>query len=125
LNSVSTNGISSILIRIGSGSFLTTGYTGVISTSIGGATGSSQLSSGFAIAVNNTAASNLFGSLMLVKLSGNDWNAFGVLGAGNEARSYSVGGSVSLSGTLDRLSLTTVNGTDTFDAGSINIMYEG
>jgi hypothetical protein len=29
-----------------------------------------------------------------------------------------------LSGALDRLRLTTVNGTDTFDAGSINIMYE-
>jgi hypothetical protein len=32
---------------------------------------------------------------------------------------------VSLSGALDRIRLTTVNGTDTFDAGSVNIMYEG
>jgi hypothetical protein len=32
---------------------------------------------------------------------------------------------VSLSGTLDRIRLTTVNGSDTFDAGSINIIYEG
>jgi hypothetical protein len=30
-----------------------------------------------------------------------------------------------LGGTLDRIRLTTVNGTDTFDAGSVNIMYEG
>jgi hypothetical protein len=30
-----------------------------------------------------------------------------------------------LSATLDRIRLTTVNGTDTFDAGSVNIMYEG
>jgi hypothetical protein len=30
-----------------------------------------------------------------------------------------------LSGTLDRVRITTVNGTDTFDAGSINILYEG
>ena len=37
----------------------------------------------------------------------------------------SVTGAVSLSGTLDRIRLTTVNGTDTFDAGSVNIMYEG
>jgi hypothetical protein len=34
------------------------------------------------------------------------------------------GGSVALSGTLDRVRITTVNGTDTFDAGSINILYE-
>jgi hypothetical protein len=34
-------------------------------------------------------------------------------------------GSLALGGTLDRVRITTVNGTDTFDAGSINIMYEG
>jgi hypothetical protein len=33
-------------------------------------------------------------------------------------------GGVTLSGTLDRLRITTVNGTDTFDAGSVNILYE-
>jgi hypothetical protein len=124
LNSVSASGTSTILIRIGSGSFLITGYTGVASTSIGGATGSSNLSNGFAISLSNTAASSLFGSLMLVKLSGNDWNAIGVFGTGNEARTILVGGSASLSGALDRISLTTANGTDTFDAGSINILYE-
>jgi hypothetical protein len=35
------------------------------------------------------------------------------------------GNSPALSGTLDRVRITTVNGTDTFDAGSINILYEG
>jgi len=34
-------------------------------------------------------------------------------------------GAVTLSGTLDCVRITTVNGTDTFDAGSINILYEG
>ena len=34
------------------------------------------------------------------------------------------GGSIALGGTLDRVRVTTVNGTDTFDAGSINILYE-
>ncbi len=33
-------------------------------------------------------------------------------------------GSITLGGTLDRVRITTVNGTDTFDAGSINILYE-
>ena len=33
-------------------------------------------------------------------------------------------GRVTLSGALDRVRVTTVNGTDTFDAGSINILYE-
>jgi hypothetical protein len=33
-------------------------------------------------------------------------------------------GGVTLSGVLDRVIITTANGTDTFDAGSINILYE-
>ena len=38
---------------------------------------------------------------------------------------YAVGaGSLALGGTLDRVRITTANGTDTFDAGSINIFYE-
>jgi hypothetical protein len=58
----------------------------------------------------------------LVNISGNDWVAS--LSA-NSSIQVCGGGSVSLSGTLDRLRLTTENGTDTFDAGSVNIMYEG
>jgi len=41
------------------------------------------------------------------------------------AQTLSIAGTKTLSATLDRIRLTTVNGTDTFDAGSVNIMYEG
>jgi hypothetical protein len=41
------------------------------------------------------------------------------------SRTHFCGGDVSLGGVLDRVRITTVNGTDTFDAGSVNIMYEG
>jgi hypothetical protein len=34
-------------------------------------------------------------------------------------------GQVSLGGVLDRVRITTANGTDTFDAGTVNILYEG
>jgi hypothetical protein len=40
------------------------------------------------------------------------------------ARSSYLAGFIALGGTLDRVRITTVNGTDTFDAGSINILYE-
>jgi hypothetical protein len=43
----------------------------------------------------------------------------------NATNSAFGGGSISLGGTLDRVRLTTVNGTDAFDAGSVNIIYEG
>jgi hypothetical protein len=35
------------------------------------------------------------------------------------------GGSIALAALLTAVRITTVNGTDTFDAGSINILYEG
>ena len=36
------------------------------------------------------------------------------------------GGRIALSGTLDRVRMTTTAaGTDTFDAGTVNIIYEG
>jgi hypothetical protein len=34
------------------------------------------------------------------------------------------GNALALGGVLDRVRLTTVNGTDTFDAGTVNILYE-
>jgi len=125
VNSLSTSGSSAIIVRIGAGSFLASGYTGSSSTTITGATGALQLTSGFPLSISNSASSSLFGSLTLSRQSGNNWNASGSLGAGNEPRTYTTGGSVSLSGTLDRLQITTGNGTDTFDAGTINIAYEG
>ena len=35
-----------------------------------------------------------------------------------------IAGKAALGATLDRVRITTTNGTDTFDAGSINILYE-
>jgi hypothetical protein len=57
-------------------------------------------------------------------MTGNIWAAS--VAAGSPASNCCVfgGGSVTLSGTLDRVRITTVNGTDTFDAGTINILYE-
>jgi hypothetical protein len=48
-------------------------------------------------------------------------------GTNNDATANNtfLSGSKTLSDTLDRVRLTTVNGTDTFDAGSVNIIYEG
>jgi hypothetical protein len=58
-------------------------------------------------------------------MGSNTWIASGVTGFDDIAATTMTGGRKTLSGTLDRVRLTTVNGTDTFDAGSVNIMYEG
>jgi hypothetical protein len=64
-------------------------------------------------------------SFNLLNSSTNYWTGQGILGDSSQAYAFFAGASVTLPGTLDRVRITTVNGTDTFDAGSINILYEG
>lgn len=121
---VSTNGTSPIIIQLGdSGGIETTGYVGW-GTNIGGA---SVTGGGYTtgLPLNNTSvAANLYGGqIILSTLGSNSWAMSAALGASSTG-SFGAGNKT-LSDTLDRLRITTVNGTDTFDAGTINIMYEG
>jgi hypothetical protein len=61
-----------------------------------------------------------------VNISGNTWVYSGIyyISSATAATVWSAGNALALGGTLDRVRLTTVNGTDTFDAGSVNILYE-
>jgi hypothetical protein len=60
-----------------------------------------------------------------VLLSGNTWASSSTMADSTTALIGFAASSVALSGTLDRIRITTVNGTDTFDAGTINILTEG
>lgn len=121
---VSTNGTSNIQVQIGSGSVTTTGYTSfVVQTGFA----SAQVSSTTGFVVNGTAASiNRFGSMVIQNITSNTWVSTHSASFNDGTGTYiSLGnGGLALSGTLDRVRITTVNGTDTFDAGSINILYE-
>jgi hypothetical protein len=120
---ISTNGTSTAQIQIGSGSFTTSGYLGAVAFTGGGSTGV-NLTSGFGVA-NGLAASSVFHAVAVItNITGNSW-AYGINGGySNTAAGINGGGSISLSGTLDRVRITTVNGTDTFDAGTINLLWE-
>lgn len=121
LNGVSTNGTSNLQIQIGSGSVTTSGY---FSGALAGAT-STGSTTGLIVTASNTAAYTQTG-LAFICLMGSNVYAFSSLtapNAGSNSNSLS-SGSITLSGALDRVRITTVNGTDTFDAGSINILYE-
>ena len=128
-NAVSGSGTANFLIQIGSGSVTSTGYvSGSVITSIGSGNTTSGISStaGFIIPAANSANS-YSGILTLVNQSGNVWVASYVLSttAGGNQVAQGAGILSTLSGALDRVVLTNTNGTDTFDAGSINILYEG
>ena len=121
---VSTNGTSNILIRFGAGSFDTTGYASTNGAILGtNATVISTDTSGHLVTPSVTAATNHSGTAILPNISGNNW-LVNQTSRRNDGIVNIVATTKSLSGTLDRVRITTVNGTDTFDAGSINIIYE-
>jgi hypothetical protein len=128
-NNVSGSGTSAQVVQIGSGSIQTTGY----------GSGSEQGNTGVAPRVSTTyfyatgtsnAGGQSTGHVVLTNVSGNIWVQSGLIidsvnGSSSANLSYTISsGVVTLSGVLDRIRITTANGTDTFDGGSINILYE-
>ena len=122
-NGVSTSGSSSPLVQLGtSGGVVTSGYGGTGSL-IASTVSSQNFTTGFGERSQDSAAVRS-GSWSITNVSGNIWVCSGVLGRSDGANTSVTGGTVTLGGTLDRVRITTVNGTDTFDAGSINILFE-
>ena len=122
---VSTNGTSSKRIQLGdSGGFESSGYLGTshsLTTGVGGI----NFTSGFDI-YSIQAADVIHGAVVinLLNATTNMWTLNGNFGHSDAVESTIIGGSKSLSDTLTQVRITTVNGTDTFDAGTINIIYE-
>jgi hypothetical protein len=116
---VSTNGTSNLQIQIGSTSFTTSGYSSVAQFS----STATAFTTGFGIVNSVSASSSIQGVASIVLLGSNIYVQQGNL-AGTGGATIVSAGSIALSGTLDRVRITTVNGTDTFDAGTINLLWE-
>ena len=125
-NGVSTNGSSTVSIQIGTSSGVeTTGYAAGGVTSVGGSNNAGATSTSRFLTQGGGGASDVSHGIAIISLVGSNLWVFSFVGAHSQAgNSLQGGGSKTLSGTLDRVRITTVNGTDTFDAGSINILYE-
>jgi hypothetical protein len=122
-NGVSTSGTSLIHVRLGTSSGIeATNYLGSSRDNAS----SAVYSTGFALAPSNTATDILHGQwiISLLNSTNNTWAESHIIGRSNNNLEAIGAGSKSLSGTLDRVRITTVNGTDTFDAGSINLLLE-
>lgn len=125
---VSTNGTSSPAIQLGTSVGIeTTNYLGACLSLATAGNGAVNHTSGFILGTVITAAASSVrhGSVVLTNISDNTWTAQGVMGSSEGAYAAVVGGSKTLSATLDRVRITTVNGADTFDAGTINLLLEG
>lgn len=119
-NGVSLSATANLLVQIGISSGIeSTGYNSGASAG----TSTSTATNGFVLTVSQAATDAFYGIITLVNITGNTWCESGALTQTGTASVRVSAGSKSLGGTLDRIRITSTS-TDTFDAGSINILYE-
>lgn len=119
---VSLSGSAQLLIQIGdAGGIENTSYIAVAATNGGG----TSSTAGF-IASHGSISSSIHSGRITLKLEDSSdftWTASGNVSRADGPTTQACAGSKSLSQELDRVRITTTNGTDTFDAGVVNISY--
>jgi len=124
ISGVSTNGTSNWLLQLGdSGGIENTGYL-CSSSQFGTGVSTSEFTSGFGLTYGSAAAVAA-GTIQFSNLDGNVWVANGVMVNIDSAVTRILAGTKTLSDTLTQVRITTVGGVNNFDAGTINILYEG
>lgn len=124
LSGVSTNGTSPKMLKVGSGSIAGSGYLSATTFLLNGAgVAVTNYTDGFSLG-GNSASDVIHGAVTFTHMGSNIWICHGSIGFSSGAAVALVGGSITLGGALDRIRLTTQGGTDAFDAGSFNIIYE-
>lgn len=123
-NGVSLSGTADLLVQIGSGSFTSTGYVSAGSECTNNGTPNTASSTTGFIVKMGLGTRNLVGCMIICNITGSTWVEMYSSAFPTDVRTGSGGGSVALSGALDRVRFTTSNGTDTFDAGTANVFYE-
>lgn len=121
LNEVSTSGGDRLLVQLGSaGGIVSTGY---VSTAWQGSSVSNSSTAGFLMGLSGLSDS-VTAIMTLVNITGNVWVSAHT-GKINTSTAIYGAGSLAVGATVTQLQITTTGGTQTFDAGTINIMYEG
>jgi len=120
---VSVSGTSNIMVQLGTSSgVVASGYLGGGKVTDSGS--GVAFTTGFGFSDSSAAANLYYGTFLIANVTGNTWVSSASMATSAGAKVYQGNGGVALAAVLDRVRITTVNGTDTFDAGSINILYE-
>ena len=127
LNGVSTNGTSELQVQLGISTGITaTGYDSNAESVT--STTAQYSSTGFLLETLNAATYLHSGIIEMLRIDGNKWvytsNLKRAAASGTTTNTYGAGNSPDLTAVLTQVRLTTLNGTDTFDAGTVNIVYE-
>jgi hypothetical protein len=124
-NAVSLSGGASVLVQLGTGNTPeTTGYS-VLGSNIntsGTPVVMTNFTSGFGFPASG-AANSITGTLTLTYSNNNTWIGVGQCKLSTNTNLFFSTGSKTLAGTLDTIRITST-GADTFDNGTINILYE-
>jgi hypothetical protein len=125
--SVSTNGTSNYVVRIGNTTITATGYVSAmtyVNTTPSNSTVGVSDTTGYILTRDTGAAVSFTGEMRICLLSNYIYVAtFNAIG-GTGGPTYQGSGVLNLGSVLDRVRVTTLGGTDLFDAGSINVMWE-
>jgi hypothetical protein len=121
VSGMSTSGTSIPILRLGvGGTAESTNYLG------GGSTGTSVTngSTGAALGGTHVATYVKHGGITLSKMEGsNTWAIYGNINHSDAVQFSTTGYTKALAGVLDSIFFTTVNGTDTFDGGTVSVSY--
>ena len=125
-NGVSTNGAATLYLQLGdSGGIETTGYLGAYAYLGASAASANQPTSAFSLNAFMAATGITHGIVVLTTLGSNIWSCSYNMSRSDVNQSYFGSGTKPLSDVLTQIRITTAGGTNTFDAGSINILIEG
>lgn len=124
-NGVSTSGASLPLLRFGTPTVAASGYSSSAFNSTSASVNNIGNTTGFILVSALNALAILRGGITLLSPDGVMWTESGVTSDSAYVTNSMSSGSVTLSALATVLRLTTVNGTDTFDAGSISLLIEG
>lgn len=125
LDSISTLSTGVPALRLGTSSSVeNTGYTSSVSNIASTVATQVSATSGFELITTGAAAHLYTGLCQLINITGNIWVLSGTSHQGT-ANNQVFNGRKTLASVLTRVQLTTTAGTDQFDGGTINILYEG
>jgi hypothetical protein len=120
----STSGTNAYFLRVGAGSVANAGYTGARTTIAGATPVSGNPTAEVQIGVGPVAGAVYRGLWTIQRHSGNTWVIAGQGSFSDTATTHFASAEITLSGDLDRVRITSSGGSDTFDAGSINVSWD-
>lgn len=121
---LSASGSGTPLVQLGTGSttYTTSGYLSTTGSMDNGTVGAQNYTTGFGFRSLNSA-NILHGNIIITNIGGTSWTATGNIAWSNLALIAMIGGSISLGAQLTAVRLF-IDGTQFFDAGTVNILYE-